>query len=104
MTLARINKNKKGYRNASRVLRLLQTHHRLPRHHKRGRLCLHLRGAPLRQRLRHRARRSGLESGREQGGDRARQSRVGGQGSGAEEGQGGEEERRWREGRICGER
>ena len=86
------------------MLRLRQTDDRLPRHHKRGRLSLLVRGAPLRLRIRHRARRSrlcrrlcclGLEAaGREQGRNRARQGRVGGQG-GAEKKDQGERKGRW---------
>ena len=66
------------------MLRLQQADDGLPRHRQRGRLSLHVRGAPLRCRICHRARRSGRQEGRggggrEQRGDRARQGGVGGE-------------------------
>ena len=84
------NVTRTGHRNAPRMLRLQQADDGLPRHRQRGRLSLHVRGAPLRRRIRHRARRSGRQEGGgggEQRGDRARQGGVGSEG-GAEKGQG----------------
>ena len=90
-------------RDVSRLLRLQQADDRLPRHVKRGRLSLHVRGAPIRHRIRHRAaRRRSFHhlcfcfDNREQGRDRARQGRVGSEGGAEKKGQGKRKERRRR--------